>query len=210
MWRSQIELLLIWMTLRISSLNFRKILQRYFFVRATSRSQMMSSSKKAQTTIFLNSMIIRLIDAQSSKSRWRRSVSRQNYWLWVESRRRQSNEDDFSSQFSTTRWRNYTYAAIIVRLFACWKKRCWSLIQSWSMLTFIDIDWDKRFKSIESVSVDARLQRCQQTISSKFCLVKNTRSFWSSFIWSTSLIWSIKRSDQSEHRDARLREYVER
>jgi hypothetical protein len=155
-------------------------------------------------------MMIRLIDVQSSKSQWRRSTSRRNYWFWVESRRRQSDEDDFSSQFDSIRWKNFTFAATIVRFFACWKKRCWSLILSWNMLIFIDTDWDKRFRRIESVWIDVRLQRCQQTISSKCCFDKSTRNFWDNFIWSTSLVWSIRRIDQSEHRDAKLRRYVER
>jgi hypothetical protein len=54
----------------------------------------------------------------------RRSASRQNYWFWVESRKRQFDEDDFSSSSSTIRWKNCIFAAIIVRLFACWKKKC--------------------------------------------------------------------------------------
>jgi hypothetical protein len=123
MWRSQIKLLHNWIILRISSLNFREILQRYFFVRTMSRLQKMSSSKKGQTIIFWNCIMIRLIDAQLNKSRWRRLASRQNYWLWVESRRRQSDEDDFSSQFNTIRWKSCIYAVTIVRFFVCWKKK---------------------------------------------------------------------------------------
>ncbi len=83
-------------------IKFSKNLQRYSFVQAMSRSQMKSWSKKARTIIFSSFMIIRLTDVQLNKSRWRRSTSRQNYWLWVESRRRESDEDDFSSQFNTT------------------------------------------------------------------------------------------------------------
>ncbi len=154
-------------------------------------------------------MMIRLIDEQLNKSRWLRLTSRQKYWFWVELRRRQSDEDDFSNQFDLIRWKNFTFAVTIVRFFACWKKKCWSLILSWNMLIFIDIDWDNRFRRIESVLIDAWLQRCQQTISSKCCLDKSTKNFWDNFIWFTSLIWSIK-SDQSEHRDAKLRKYVER
>ncbi len=191
-------------------MNFQKILQKFSCMQTTLLSQMMSSSERAQTTIFSSYTMIRLIDVQSSKSRWRRSASRRNYLFWVESRRRQSDEDDFSSQFNTTRWRSCTYVATIVKFFACWKKRCWNLTSSWNMLTFIDTDWDKRFRRIESVLIDVRLQRCQQTISSRCCLDKNTKNFWDNFIWSTSLIWSIRRIDQSEHRDVRLKEYVER
>jgi hypothetical protein len=154
-------------------------------------------------------MMMQLIDEQSNKSRWRRSASRQNYWFWVESRRRLYDKDDSSSQYNTIRWKNCTYVATIVRFFACWKKKCWSLTRSWNMLIFIDIDWDKRFRRVESMWTDARLQRCQQTISSRCCFDKNTKNFWDDFIWLTSLIWLI-RSDQFKHRDARLREYVER
>jgi hypothetical protein len=173
------------MTLKISSLNFQKNSQRFFFVRATSRSQTTSWSKKVQTNIFLNFIMIRLIDEQSSKSRWRHSASRQNYWFWVESRRRQFDEDDFSNRFDSIRWKNFTFAATIVRLFACWKKKCWSLILSWNMLIFINTDWDKKFKRVKSMLIDARLKRCQQTISSRCCLDKNTKIFWDNFIWST-------------------------
>jgi hypothetical protein len=38
-------------------------------------------------------------------------------------RRRSSDEEDFSNQFNTIRWRNCTYVATIVKFFACWKKR---------------------------------------------------------------------------------------
>ncbi len=103
MWWSQTKWLFIWMTLEISSYNFQKNSQRSFFVRATSRSQTMSWSKKAQTIICSNFMMIRLIDVQSSKSRWRRLTSRQTYWFWIESRRRQSDEDDFSSRYDSTK-----------------------------------------------------------------------------------------------------------
>jgi hypothetical protein len=140
-------------------------------------------------------MMISLIDVQSNKSRWLRSTSRQIYWFWVESRRRQFDEDVFSSSSSTIRWKNCIFAAIIVRFFACWKKKCWSLILSWNMLIFINTDWDRRFKRVESMLIDVRLQRCQQTISSRCCLDKNTKNFWDNFIWSTSLIWSIRRND---------------
>jgi hypothetical protein len=164
--------------------------------------------KKSSNDYFSSCIMISLIDVQLNKSQWLRSTSRQNYWFWVESRRRRFDEDVFSSSFDTTRWKNFTFAAIIVRLFACWKKKCWSLTRSWNMLIFINTDWDTKFKRIESMWVDALLQRCQQTISSRCCLDRSTKNFWNNFIWSTSLIWS--RSDQSKHRDARLKKYVER
>ncbi len=59
--------------------------------------------KKSLDVVFSSCMMIRLINVQSSKSRWRRSASRQNYWFWVESRKRQFDENDFSSSFDTTR-----------------------------------------------------------------------------------------------------------
>jgi hypothetical protein len=121
--------------------------------------------------------MIRLIDEQSNRSRWLRLASRRNYWFWIESRRKQSDENDFSNQFDLIRWKNFTFAATIVRLFACRKKKCWSLILSWYMLIFINTDWNKRFKRIESVWVDARLQRCQQTISSRCCFDKSAKNF---------------------------------
>jgi hypothetical protein len=68
------------------------------------------------------------------------------------------------------------------------------------MWIFIDTDWNKRFRRIESVWVDVLLQRCQSMILSKYCLDRSMRNFWDNFIWSTLLIWSIRRIEQSEHR----------
>jgi hypothetical protein len=45
------------------------------------------------------------------------------------------------------------------------------------MLIFINTDWNKRFRRIESTLIDVRLQRCQQMILSKCCLTKTRRIF---------------------------------
>jgi hypothetical protein len=90
------------------------------------------------------------------------------------------------------------------------EKKMLKLDTKLNILIFINTDWDKKFRRVESMWVDAQLQKCQQTISSRYCLDKNTKNFWDNFIKSIILIWSIRRHDQFEHQDVKLRKHVER
>ncbi len=99
-------------------------------------------------------------------------------------------------------WKSFIFDATIDKSFEFLRKKRSSLIQSLNMWTFIDIYWDKKFKSIAFILAEFQLLKCKQTISSKFFLVRNRRNSFDNCIWSTFFIyWSIKR--QSQHNDVK-------